>query len=533
MRGLKLVLLATLILGMPPLCLGGEEKASTPPRLIVVLVIDQFRADYLTRFRDQFGPDGFNRLMREGANFTSCYYPYSGTETGPGHATLATGTTPNRHGIAANSWYDFSLGHEVEAVEDEKQPLVGGSYDISGVSPHNLMTTTLADELRLATNGEAKVFGVALKDRAAVFSTGATASGAYWFDWNGGNIITSTYYRKELPTWVQEFNQQHSAASYYGREWKSGEHVLMALQSESGKPDKEFLRRFIYSPLGNDIVVEFAEALVEHEGLGTDAVPDFLFIGFSSNDIVGHRWGPYSEQVEAMTLRTDEQVAALLKFLDEKVGRGDYWLALSADHGVAPTLAQSRERGLAAVNVDMAGALRNLNDALVARWGEGEWFIGAAGLMFNRATLEKYGVGVAEAAHFAGSLLLNTPGILGYVAGDEVRLDEETAHAVRLSTYPGRVPDIQAVLEPFALVNGDRGGTSHGTPHSYDTHVPLILYGPAFRGRTYREQVSPTDLATTLAAALGIDPPARATGKVLVEALRRRRARPAPVAAPN
>jgi len=535
MPPLKLRLIPALILLLfAPLMFPSDSgSAPAPPRLIVVVVIDQFRADYLTRFREQFGPDGFNRLLREGANFTSCFYPYASTETAPGHATLATGTTPDRHGIAGNDWYDRDKWSEVEAVEDENHPLVGGSYDIAGVSPHNLMTTTLADELRLATGGAAKVFGVALKDRASVLSTGRTASGAYWYDWNGGTFITSTYYRDELPAWVQEFNQQRSAASYYGKEWKAGERVLVPLRSESGQPDRDFFRRFTYTPYGNDLVVDFALELMEHEELGTDEVTDFLFVGFSSNDMAGHQWGPYSEQVAEMTRHTDAQVARLLRSLDERLGAGNYWFVVSADHGVAPTLAQSRARGIQARNVDFAAAMESLNQALSARWGETDWFLRQAGLVFDPQTLKKNDVSLAQAAHLAGGVLLNTPGILGYVAGDEVRVDAETARAVRRSTYPGRVPDIQVVLEPFALVNRERGGTTHGSPHSYDTHVPLILFGPAFRRGTYREKVSPIDLAPTLAAGLGINSPARATGKVLTRALRRPRAKSAAPATPK
>jgi arylsulfatase A-like enzyme len=535
MHPLKLRLIsALLLLLLSASAMAGDSlPAVAAPRLIVVLVIDQFRGDFLTRFRRQFGPDGFNRLLREGANFTSCFYDYANTETAPGHATLATGTTPDRHGIAGNEWYDHDKGSEVEAVEDQNHPLVGGSYDIAGVSPHNLMTTTVADELRLATNGEAKVFGVALKDRAAVLSTGHTASGAYWYDWNGGTFITSTYYQEELPAWVAQFNQQHSAASYYGKEWKAGERVFVPLRSESGQPDRDFFRRFTYTPYGNDVVVEFALELMEREGLGADEVTDFLFVGFSSNDMAGHQWGPDSDEVADMTLHTDAQVARLLRSLDERLGAGNYWFVVSGDHGVAPTLAQARARGVPAKNIDFAAVMQSLNQAFSARWGGDEWFLREAGLVFNRETLKKHNVSLAEAAHFAGGILLKTPGILGLVAGDEVRVDRETAQAVRRSTYRGRVPDLQVVLEPFALVNREQGGTTHGSPHSYDTHVPLVLFGPAFRAGAYREKVSPTDLAPTLAAALGINSPALATGQVLTQALRRPRTRPRAPTAPK
>jgi len=225
MRSLKLRLISALfLLLLIALTLPGDSmSAPAAPRLIVVVVIDQLRADYLERFREQFGPDGFNRLLREGANFTSCFYPYANTETAPGHATLATGTTPDRHGIVANRWFSHDQGRTLEAIEDEDAPIVGGAPYLGGVSPLNLKGTTLADQLRLATEGKAKVFGVALKDRAAVLSTGPAASGAYWYHFDSGRFISSRYYLRRLPKWVEAFNGQGQADSYYGKPWTAGD----------------------------------------------------------------------------------------------------------------------------------------------------------------------------------------------------------------------------------------------------------------------------------------------------------------------
>lgn len=492
----------------------ADEVAA--PRLVVVLVIDQFRADYLVRFRDRFGPDGFNRLLREGANFSSCFYPYGRTDTAAGHASLATGATPDRHGITGNEWYDAQRGRMAQAVEDESFPVVGTTSNLPGVSPHNLVGTTLADQLCLATGDEAKVFGVAIKDRSVIFSTGHRASGAYWYDYQTGHFITSRYYRKKLPDWVTAFNEQRGPDRFYGKLWEEGDQVFLSLTTESGRPDAYFYSGLPYTPYGNELVLDFARELVKQEGLGEDGVTDFLFIGFSSNDFVGHRWGPYSDEVAAMTLQTDTQVAELLAFLDQCVEMRNYWLVLSADHGVAPTLAQARARGLPATGFDSSAVLRAVEKAFDERWGEDDWLVPKAGLVFNRGTLRKSGVGLGEAAHLAGSAALEVNGILGYVAGEEARLDAAMTRAVRLSLYRGRSPDVYVVREPLALSDGD---ASHGTPHAYDTHVPLIFFGGAFRPGTYPERVSTTDLATTLAAALGLTPPALATGKVLTQAL--------------
>ncbi|MGH9862864.1 MAG: alkaline phosphatase family protein [Candidatus Acidiferrales bacterium] len=491
------------------------------PRLIVVVVIDMFPAYFLTHFREQFGPGGFKRLLREGAYFASCFYPYALTETAPAHATLATGTTPNRHGITSNIWYNSRQGRIVQAVEDSTAPMVGGTGDLPGYSPRSLIGTTFSDELRLGTAGQAKVFGVALKDRSAIFSTGHAANGAYWYDRRSGKIVTSRYYREELPPWVATFNEKRSASSYYGKEWGAGGAVFVRLTTDSGAADARFFDQFEDTPYGNDITVEFAQELVAQEKLGDDEATDLLFIGLSANDYVGHRWGPYTPQVADLTRRTDALLARLLTFLDQKVGRGNYWLALSADHGVAPTLAEDESRGVKAKNVDFDALVKTIKEALDARWGADDWLLPRRlYFYFNRETLARHGVSAAEAARVAGEAAMKMDGILGYSGLAQSALDSATAEAFRLSSYPERTRDLEIIKEPYALLNGSRGGTTHGTHYSYDTHVPLMVVGSPFRPGVYWEHVSPTDLAPTLAAALGINPPPLSSGAVLLMALR-------------
>ncbi len=496
----------------------ADEVAA--PRLVVVLVIDQFRADYLVRFRDRFGPDGFNRLLREGANFVSCFYPYANTVTAAGHATLATGTTPDRHGITGNSWYDTRRKRVVAAVWDKSSPVVGTTSNLSGVSLRNLVGSTLSDELHLSTGGEAKVFGVAIKDRSAVFSTGRSASGAYWYDYLTGRFITSRYYRKKLPDWVTAFNEQRGPDRYYGKQWKVGDQVFFSLTTESGRPDAHFYNGLPYTPYGNELVLDFARELMEQEGLGEDGVTDFLFIGFSSNDAAGHRWGPYSDQVAAMIRWTDAQIAGLLHYLDQRVGAENYWFALSADHGVAPLVAQARARGIQARTINVRAVQETVEKALAERWGKGEWLIPRAGFIFNRKTLRRYDVSVDEAIQVLGEAAMSFDGIIGYVGARVSSLDAVTTEAVRRSFYSERSPDVRLIWEEFASPESQQSIALHGTHYSYDTHVPLIFFGGAFRPGTYPERVSTTDLAPTLAAALGLSPPARATGNVLAQALR-------------
>ncbi|NDQ55924.1 MAG: alkaline phosphatase family protein [Acidipila sp.] len=494
--------------------LPGKTARIVPPgaapRLVVVLVIDQFRADYLDRFRGSFEPQGFRRLLREGAVFRACFYPYAITETGPGHATLATGTTPDRHGIASNNWYDAEKKRSIYALEDESSPVVGGTPGRTPVSPRNLIGDTLSDELRLANHGRARVFGVALKDRAAILSTGHGASGAYWFDAKVPGFVTSKYYREALPDWVVDFNQKHPLPV----------------------PADQFPKTIESS----NLTVGFAEALMEKENLGHGGSTDFLFIGLSANDYAGHAWGPYSDEVEKLTIETDHLLATLLNYLDKSVGRGSYWLALSADHGVAPTLAQSRDPGMArlvAKSIDSKTLESAVSAALAARWGAGEWLAKDEELFLNRELLAAKNVRLKDAVHLAGEAALTVPGVAGYVSKWESHASRQITQAYRAGYFPGRSPDLYIVPEPFALFDGEKGGTSHGTPYTYDTQVPLILFGAPFAPGDYYEPASPLDLAPTLAAALRIHPPALSTGRVLAEALRQGFTRVAAMAPPG
>jgi len=484
-----------------------QSLPGAPPRLVVVLVIDQFRADYLDLYRSEFGDAGFVRLMREGAVFRQCFYPYAITETGPGHATLATGTTPDRNGISANEWFNPLTGKMSYALLDESSQVVGGTPGQTPVSPRNLNGTTLSDEMRLATGGKSLVFGVALKDRAAVLSTGHGANGAYWFDSNGVGFVTSTYYRGLLPDWVTTFNRSHA----------------LKLNGGAGERKQE-LARFRESAAANRLVADFALTLIDNEQLGRDETTDFLFIGFSANDYAGHAYGPYSDEVRKITHETDATLAELLRQLDTKVGHGKYWFVLSADHGVAPTLAESRDPNLAhldAKNIDMKAVRTAMENRLNERWGSAHWFLQEEGEVFyfdRRALLDK-NARIEDAVRLAGEAAEKMPGVWGYVSRYGSRMPESIINSYAHSGAPGRRADLEIVPLPFALADAEKGGTTHGTPYTYDTQVPLILDGGPFVPGEYYQRSSPLDMAMTLAAMLHIHSPALANGRVLVEAL--------------
>ena len=475
------------------------------PRLVVVLVIDQFRPDYLDIYRNEFGEGGFLRLMREGANFRECFYPYAMTETGPGHATLATGTTPDRNGISANEWYSPLAGKTIYGLLDESSMVIGGTPGQTPVSPRNLVGTTLSDEMRLASRGKSRVFGVALKDRAAILSTGHGANGAYWFDAGGAGFVTSLYYRSTLPEWVTAFNRGHA----------------LELPAEPAAR-RAALVRFRESGAANRLVGDFALALVDNEKLGRAEATDFLFIGFSANDYTGHAYGPYSEEVRNITRETDAELAELLRQLDAKIGRGKYWFALSADHGVAPTLAESRDANVArldAKNMDTKAVRSAIENAMNQRWGTAHWLLPAPEIYFDRKTLTEKNVRIEEAVRTAGNAIRNLSGVWGYASEYGSDVPESIAQSYRRNRFAGRSPDLDIVPLPFALPDAEKGGTTHGTPFTYDSQVPLILVGGPFVPGEYYQRSSPADLAVTLAAMLHVHTPSQATGRVLTEAL--------------
>lgn len=505
-----------------PATRDGAPKAKAAPRLVVVVVLDLFREEFLTRYQDRFGPDGFRRLLRDGARFTSCAYPYAFTETAAGHATIATGTTPDRHGIVSNEWYDRSLGRMVGASEDPGAPLVGAGEGKKGDSPVRLIGDTFADELRLATGDRSRIGGVALKGRAAALSTGRAPTGTYWFDAPSGRFVTSRYYASRLPGWVEAWNGGRPADRFFGRDWSSGGQVLAHLGTAGGRPDEAYYEALRSTPFVHDLLLEFARALIENERLGDDAVTDYLFVGLSGVDYLGHDAGPYAESMGAMIQAVDSQIGALLRYLDGRLGRAGYWLAVTADHGVSPTLKESEERRLQPRSVDRDAVLDRIHKALGARFDDGAG-IGVQGLAtrfwFDAADLERRKVRLRDAALVAGEAALEVDGVLGYITAEASNLDATTRESYRLSTYPGRSPDLLLILHPFSLPHPSTPA-NHGTPWSYDRQVPLLIVGPPFRPGTYRAPCSPADLAPTLAAALGIPAPAMATGRVLGEALR-------------
>ena len=522
----RFLFVALLLLGSIPGAFAAAYNAH--PKLVVIIVIDQFRGDYLERYHDQFVDGGFRVFMERGAYFTDCNYDYANTRTAPGHATLFTGSYTSGHGIVANEWWDPQKKKLVTSVEDAGTKLVGIDNGLPGASPHNLLSDTLGDELKLATGGKARVFAISLKDRAAVLPGGFSADGAYWIDPKSGAWITSTFYRADLPEWVRKFNDGHRAEKFWGREWKDADgNALGSTAPRNGRDGQPagFYEVIGSTPFANEYQFEFAKELVLYEKLGAGTATDLLAISLSANDILGHQVGPDSPQMRGMALELDRQLAEFIGFLGHQIGMANVWMALSADHGVAPLPEFAKTLRLPAANLDAKALREQVNSLLSKKYAKKADYL--LDLDYPLAWLN------AEA--FAGTLggkdesvaeadtgeAMKQAGFAGYVTKSQLARGDipptELGRRYAHSYSPVGGWYVMGIPNPFQV--GIMKGTDHATPFSYDTHVPLAFYGLAFQTGIYRTHAEPIDLAVTLASLLGINPPAQATGRVLTEAL--------------
>jgi len=498
------------------------------PKLVVVIVIDQFRGDYLERYRDQFGEGGFRVFLDRGAYFTDCNYDYANTRTAPGHATLFTGSYTSGHGIVANEWWDPAKKKRVTSVEDDTTKLVGAGKNGPGASPHNLMSDTLGDELKLATGGKARVFAISLKDRAAVLPAGFSGDAAYWIDPKSGDWITSTYYRPDLPEWVRNFNGSHRAQKFWNREWKDSDgNTLGSTAPRAGKDGTPagFYEVIGSTPFANDYQLQFAKELVLYEKLGAGPATDLLVISLSANDILGHQVGPDSPQMRSMALELDRQLAEFFGFLGHQVGMANVWMALSADHGIAPLPEFAKTLRLPAANLDTKALREQINSLLSKKYAKKADYLleldyPLAWLSEDAFAGTPAGKKESDAEADAGEAMKQA-GLAGYFTKSQLARGETPSTEVGRRYAHSYSPEggwyVIGIPSPFHV--GITKGTDHATPFSYDTHVPLAFYGLAFQPGTYRTHAEPVDLAVTLASLLGINAPAEATGRVLTEAL--------------
>lgn len=540
-------LLFTVLTTLP--CAASAYDAH--PKLVVILVIDQFRENYLEKYRTDFKGEGFNLFLDHGAYFPDCYFDYANLTGAAGSATIGTGAYSDGHGIAANQWWDLSRNAKrpILSVEDPRYSIVGLPANApesarQGVSPRNLLATTLGDELRLATQGQAKLFGVSLKDRSAILLSGHTANGAFWIDPKTGTFVTSTYYMPTLPDWAAAFNQSDAVAQ---------------ARTAAGVPaGASFFASVAPTDAAIQYELHFAEALIQGENLGTGNVTDVLTISISSTDILGDHAGPDSPEQHQLIDQLDGNLDEFFRWLDHNVPGGlrNVWMALSADHGITPIPSDARKLGIPAANIDLKRVISALNTSMNGRFSPGEHleyllpdqelpYISLNIPMFQRA-----GINELEGERAIQDAI---PAAMAELDPSASRLDSAVKPSVTrvppqpqaFRTYtrlqmaavqPGLPPTefgrsiahsysanggwyVMLIPEAYQI-QGEANGTSHFSAYSYDSHVPLAFYGSTFTPGTYRGRVGPVDLAATLAAVLEINQPSASIGRILDRAIK-------------
>jgi predicted AlkP superfamily pyrophosphatase or phosphodiesterase len=546
--------MAGVAIALPPA--DDAPKKSTRPKLAVLLVFDQFRGDYLERWKDLYGEGGFKRLMSDGAWFTNCHYPYSDTLTAPGHASLATGSTPSRHGIVANDWYDRKKGDMTTSVEDEHYLLLPRpSTKVPGASPWRRREETLGDVL-LNTRKKGKVASLSIKDRAAILMAALRAQICYWFSVYQGGFATSTYYRDQPHNWVTGFNKAKPADRWVDASWNllrpdldyakfSGPDDVAAegtgyqqgntfphrFAKAKAKSDKEYYSAITNSPQGNELLLEFAKRCIEAEKLGQGEDTDLLCLSFSCNDLIGHCWGPDSQEVLDVTLRSDRLVKDLLDFLDSKVGRDNYVIGMSADHGVCPipevAAHDGKDAGRVAPETLRTAATEALQAAFTKDGPKLPWIEAGYGpwLYFNYATLNEAKIVAKQAEQVAAEALAKVPGVLTVFTRSQIQdasiKDNALLDSLRLSFHSENSGDVIVIPRPYHIVSylfsspkSLASRTTHGSPHPYDTHVPLVVMGAGIRPGIHGERVVPQALPAILAAALDLRSPGGAIAPV-------------------
>jgi len=525
---------------------AATAQAAERPRLVVLLVIDGLPMRQVEALKPQFGPDGLRRLLDRGVNYSQAYYAHAHTVTAAGHATLATGTHPSRHGIVGNEWLNRATGASVYNTEDRgHRYLEGRTRPEAGTSPKNLLVETFGDELR-TREPAAKVIGVSGKDRGAILPAGHKGV-AYMYRSEIGRFSSTTYYMEQHPAWVNAFNAKRNAERFWLAEWKPlrppedyagsspddqawqgqagfGKRLPATLGAGMQAPGERFFTDVLTSPFGDQITLEFALAALRHEGLGQDDTPDVLAVSLSSHDYINHTFGPESRLSHDHLLQVDRLLQGFFQELDQAVGAHRYAVALSTDHGFLDTPEYRRRQGLPGGRLPVGPALNALNQHLAAAFGvpKAARGLSAGTLLLDEDALAAKGVAVATAAHAAASFLQQLEGIAASHPESELassaapRADQPHLQALRLSWYPPRTGQLALVPLEGWMYSSRPTGSTHGSPWAYDQHVPLLLWGPAWFGQgEVKTRVQPADLAPTLARTLGLPPLAQAQGRPL------------------
>jgi predicted AlkP superfamily pyrophosphatase or phosphodiesterase len=522
----------------------GAFAQTTKPKLVVGIVIDQMRWDYLYKFKDQYGAMGFNRLLKQGFTAENAMIPYTPTYTAPGHTCIYTGSVPAIHGIVGNNWYDKAANKWVYCTDDSSVNTVGSASRAGKMSPANMWATTITDELRLSNNFKSKVIGIALKDRGAILPAGHSANAAYWYD--AGKWITSSYYMNELPKWVTDFNAKDVPGAAMKKDWTTlydiknytlstaddepyentiiGEKTATFPHKLSAIADKDKYEAFKTTPFANNYTFNFAQDAIYNEKLGQRDVTDFLTVSISSTDYIGHAFGPNSIEIQDCYLRLDFALTEFLMYLDNMVGKGNYTVFLTADHGVAHIPGFLNENKIPAGTFDDGEITTTLNAAIEAKFAikKAVTTVMNYQVYLNDDTIEKSGVDKAKITAFVINQLKKKDFILNAIELDklmEAAIPEPQKNRMANGYTPKRSGDIQFMFKP-GYFDGTKKGTTHGLWNPYDAHIPCIFYGWGVKpGKTNRETYM-TDIAPTIAAILKIQMPNGCVGKVIEEVVK-------------
>ena len=517
------------------------------PKLVVGIVVDQMRYDHIDRYWEKYTDDGFKRIVNKGFFCKNTHFNYVPTYTGPGHASIYTGTTPSVHGIIGNLWFDRNTRNLVYCVGDADVLPAGTRSPAGKMSPKYLMSSTIGDELKSSTEGKAKVIGIAIKDRGAILPAGGKGDAAYWYDGTTGTWISSQHYMDYLPDWVREFNGRKLPMKYLSEPWNTLlpiEEYTESLPDDNpyeepfagkAKPvfpyDLQMLARYNLqfnlvkaTPFGNTMTAEFAKAAIKSEALGQDDITDMLAVSFSSTDYIGHQFGPQSIEVQDAYLRLDRDLADLLEYLDEQVGRNDYLLFLTSDHGAVDVPAHLKNMNKPGGYFDDLGLQAQVDDGLLKKFGHDSLVLGFNDLQFYLDTeriadegldLKEIEKAVVEIASGFGGVAIASTAI------DLMKATESDSILMKMKMgyHPKLSGDVLLHLKP-GWINWKTLGTTHGSGYHYDTHVPLIWYGVGIKKGTTSDYVAITDIAATLSQLLKIAKPSGCTGKPILDLLK-------------
>ena len=520
---------------------GQKQKLSSSinrPKLVVGIIVDQMRHDYLQKYYNRYGEGGFKRMMNQGVNCSNNHYSYAPTVTAAGHASVYTGTTPAVHGIVGNDWTDVLTGKKMYCVDDSTVKTVGTVGKTGLMSPKNLWTSTITDQLKIAQNFKSKTIAIALKDRGAILPGGHSANAAYWYDSKEGNWITSTFYMNELPIWVQKFNAEKQAENLTKGGWNTLYPIQSYTQSAedespfegkiSGEKSNVFPHSFAggnalesirTSPFGNTITKNFAIRSIDEEKLGQGNTTDFLAVSFSSPDYVGHTFGPQSIEVEDTYLRLDRDIEEILNHLDQKVGKGNYLVFLTADHAVAENPGYLNSKKLPGGAFDKTKAMAEIKKALKLAVGTGDLIIGEENsqLYLDHKLMEGLQIPREKVFETIEKVLFKSEGFSRLI--DLKNLNNTTLNSVYKEIitngyHPARSGDFMILLQPQWFI-GYKTGTTHSTLYAYDTHVPLLFYGWNLSAKEITEKTQINDIAPTLANLLKCMEPSGTTGQII------------------